>query len=142
MVEKGNCDIDAIKAGVENEVETIKKKIGLPESSNQRDFKLSVLSFDYDSYLNSEKWKAKLRKVGLCDELDVGRWIAEKLEDQYELHDLSQTFLKYIENKESSTLHPCLKVPLFLKQNKETIKTKKRGKVGRKQKKRKNEINS
>ena len=85
----------------------LKKKIGLSENGHQCDFKLAVFAFDNDSTLNSDEGKAKLRKVGLSDELDVGRWIAEKLKVQYGLSDLSHNFLKYIECKDSSTLKQC-----------------------------------
>jgi hypothetical protein len=54
--------------------------------------------------LNTEEGKEKLRKAGLSDELDVGRWIAEKLQD-YEENDVSQNVIKFIEGKEKSTLN-------------------------------------
>ncbi len=71
---------------------------------HQRDFKLTVFSFDNDSNLNTDEGKEKLRKVGLKDELDVGRWIAEKLQD-YEQNDVSQNVIKFIAGKEESTLN-------------------------------------
>lgn len=45
-----------------------------------------------------------MRKAGLSDELDVGRWIAEKLQD-YEQNDVSQNVITFIEGKEKSTLN-------------------------------------
>lgn len=45
-----------------------------------------------------------MRKAGLSDELDVGRWIAEKLED-YEQNDVSQNVLTFIREKEKNTLN-------------------------------------
>lgn len=94
-------------------IQCIKTKIGLPESGHQRDFKLAVFALDNDSKLNSDEGKAMLRRVGLCDELDVGRWIAEKLDDEYESHEISQNLLKYIENKKSSTIDSCKVGALF-----------------------------
>ena len=67
-----------------------------------------MFAFDNDSKLNSDEGKEKLREVGLSDELYVGRWIAAKLEDQYESQDLSQNLLKYIQKKKSSTLKSYL----------------------------------
>ena len=61
---------------------------------------MTVFSFDNDSILNDDKGKEKLRKVGLKDELDVGRWIAEKLEE-----DVGENFLKFINGKKESTLN-------------------------------------
>ena len=63
-----------------------------------------VFAFDNDSKLDCEEGKDKLRQAGLNDELDVGRWIAEKLEDN-EQSELSQEVLKFIQQKESSTLN-------------------------------------
>ena len=40
-----------------------------------------------------------MRKVGLKDELDVGRWIAEKLHG--EQNEVSQNVIKFIEGKEN-----------------------------------------
>ena len=83
----------------------IKEQIGQPEGAvNQRDFKLTVFSFDNDSNLNTEEGKEKLREVGLNDELDVGRWIAVKLANSEE-NDISQNVLKFINEKEKSTLN-------------------------------------
>ena len=63
-----------------------------------------MFAFDNDSNLNTEESKERLRKVGLNDELDVGRWIAEKLED-YEEYEISQNVIKFIEEKKKSTLN-------------------------------------
>ena len=65
---------------------------------------LTVFSFDNDSNLNNEKGKDKLRQAGLNDELDVGRWIASRLQD-CEQSDVSQNVIKFIEEKERSTLN-------------------------------------
>ncbi|XP_046840222.1 uncharacterized protein LOC124434378 isoform X1 [Xenia sp. Carnegie-2017] len=113
MGKGGDCGMETIKARVESQLECIKTKIGLPESGHQRDFKLAVFALDNDSKLNSDEGKAMLRRVGLCDELDVGRWIAEKLDDEYESHEISQNLLKYIENKKSSTIDSCKVGALF-----------------------------
>ena len=61
---------------------------------------MTVFSVDNDSILNDNKGKDDLRKVGLKDELDVGRWIAEKLEE-----DVGENFLKFINGKKESTLN-------------------------------------
>jgi hypothetical protein len=71
--------------------------------------KLTVFAFDNDSTLNTDEGKEKLRKAGLSDELDVGLWIAEKLQD-YEQNDkeqnvVSQNVVKFIDGKEKSTLN-------------------------------------
>ena len=71
---------------------------------HKRDFKLTVFAFDNDSKLNTDENKEKLRKAGLSDESDVGRWIAEKLND-YEENELSQNVIRFIEEKETSTLN-------------------------------------
>jgi hypothetical protein len=80
------------------------EQIVQPESGHQRDFKLTVFALDNDSKLNTEEGKEKLRKAGLNDEVDVGRWIAEKLQD-YEQNEVSQAVIKFIEQKERSTLN-------------------------------------
>ena len=80
--------------------------------------KLTVFAFDNDSNLNTDVKKEKLRQVGLKDELDVGRWIAEKLHDDQndkdqndkdqndkDQNDVSQNVIKFIEEKEESTLN-------------------------------------
>ena len=64
---------------------------------------MTVFSFDNDSNLNTDEGKEKLRNVGLKDELDVGRWIAEKLQND-EQNDVAQNVLTFIEQKEKSTL--------------------------------------
>ena len=89
--------------------QTIKEQIGQPERGHQRDLKLTVFAFDNDSTLNTDEGKEKLRKAGLSDELDVGLWIAEKLQD-YEQNDkeqnvVSQNVVKFIDGKEKSTLN-------------------------------------
>lgn len=81
----------------------IKDQIGQPEIG-QRDFKFTVFAFDNDSQLNCEENKDKLRQAGLNDELDVGRWIAEKLEANKQ-SDLSQRVFNFIQGKEKSTLN-------------------------------------
>ena len=63
-----------------------------------------MFSFDNDSNLNSEEGKERLRKAGLNDELDVGRWIAAKLSNCEE-YGVSQNVIKFIEGKEKSTLN-------------------------------------
>jgi hypothetical protein len=63
-----------------------------------------VFSFDNDSNLNTDEWKKKLRAVGLNDELDVGRWIAEKLQDD-DQNIVAKNVIKFIEEKETSTLN-------------------------------------
>jgi hypothetical protein len=63
-----------------------------------------VFSFDNDSNLNTDEWKKKLRVVGLNDELDVGRWIAEKLQDD-DQNIVAKNVIKFIEEKETSTLN-------------------------------------
>ena len=63
-----------------------------------------VFSFDNDSNLNTDEWKKKLRAVGLNDELDVGRWIAEKLQDD-DQNIVAENVIKFIEEKETSTLN-------------------------------------
>ena len=65
---------------------------------------LTVFSFDNDSNLNNEEGKGKLRQAGLNDELDVGLWIASRLQD-CEQTDVSQNVIKFIEGKERSTLN-------------------------------------
>jgi hypothetical protein len=65
---------------------------------------MTVFSFDNDSKLNTEEGKERLRKAGLNDELDVGRWIAAKLQN-YEQDDVSQNVTKFIAEKEKSTLN-------------------------------------
>ena len=65
---------------------------------------MTVFSFDNDSNLNTDVNKEKLRKVGLKDELDVGRWIAEKLQDD-DQNDVSQNIITFIEGKKESTLN-------------------------------------
>lgn len=69
-----------------------------------RDFKFTVFSFDNDSNLNCENGKDNLRQAGLQDELDVGRWIVEKLEDNKQ-SDLAQSLFNFIKRKEKSTLN-------------------------------------
>jgi hypothetical protein len=54
--------------------------------------------------LNTEEGKEKLRKAGLNDELDVGRWIAEKLYDDNQ-NVVAQNVFKFINGKEKSTLN-------------------------------------
>jgi hypothetical protein len=61
--------------------------------------------------LNTEEGKEKLRKAGLSDELDVGRWIAGRFLD-YDQDDISQNVIKFIEGKEKSTLNSN-KVSIF-----------------------------
>ena len=61
-----------------------------------------MFAFGYYSNLNTDENKEKMRKVGLKDELDVGRWIAEKL--HCEQNEVSQNVIKFIEKKENSTL--------------------------------------
>ena len=63
-----------------------------------------MFAFDNDSKLNCEVGKDNLRQAGLSDELDVGRWIAEKLEDNQQ-SDLSQRVFSFIKKKEKSTLN-------------------------------------
>jgi hypothetical protein len=63
-----------------------------------------VFSFDNDSNLNTDEWKKKLRAVGLNDELDVGGWIAEKLQDD-DQKDVAKNVIKFIDGKEKSTLN-------------------------------------
>ena len=63
-----------------------------------------MFAFDNDSNLNCEEGKDKLRQAGLSDELDVGRWIVEKLEDNKQ-SDLSQRVFSFIKKKEKSTLN-------------------------------------
>ena len=104
MGENGDYDVEKVKLRVQKQLETIKKQIGQPKSGHQRDFKLAVFSFDNDSKLNTEEGKEKLRKAGLNDELDVGRWIAEKFLD-YEQNEISQNVIKFIRGKEKSTLN-------------------------------------
>lgn len=81
-----------------------KEVIGQPKGGCQRDFKLTVFAFDNDSKLNTDQSKEELRKAGLSDELDVGRWIAEKLQE-YEENDLSQNVIRFIDEKQTSTLN-------------------------------------
>ena len=95
--EKWNTE--EIKSVVEEELTTIKEKIGQPEGG-QRDLNMTVFSFDNDSILNTDEGKENLRKVGLKDELDVGRWIASKLDE-----DVRWNFLKFINGKKESTLN-------------------------------------
>ena len=63
-----------------------------------------MFAFDNDSILNTEEGKEKLRKAGLSDELDVGRWIAEKFLDD-EQDEVSENLTRFIEKKEKSTLN-------------------------------------
>ena len=65
---------------------------------------LTVFSFDNDSNLNNEEGKVKLRQAGLNDELDVGRWIASRLQD-CEQTDVFQNVIKFIKAKQLSTLN-------------------------------------
>ncbi|XP_028411559.1 uncharacterized protein LOC114534202 isoform X2 [Dendronephthya gigantea] len=104
MGENGDWNAENVKAGVENQFKTIKEQIGPTKHGHQRDLKLTVFAFDNDSKLNTEEGKEKLRKAGLSDELDVGRWIAEKLEDCGQ-NDVSQNVIRFIEGKEKSTLN-------------------------------------
>ena len=66
---------------------------------------MAVFSFDNDSNLKTDEGKAKLRKAGLKDELDVGHWIAEKLRDDDEK--VFENFIKFMQGKEKSTLTTC-----------------------------------
>ena len=66
---------------------------------------MAVFSFDNDSSLKFDEGKAKLRKAGLSDELDVGRWIAEKLRDD-DQKNVFENFIKFMQGKEKSTLTP------------------------------------
>ena len=63
-----------------------------------------MFSFDNDSNLNNDEGKDRLRKAGLNDELDVGRWIAAKLQNCEE-YVVSQKLMKFIEGKDKSTLN-------------------------------------
>ena len=75
-----------------------------------------MFALDNDSCLNTDEGKEKLRKAGLSDELDVGRWIAEKLQD-YEENDVSQNVIKFIEGKDKSTLNSNrVSIPIFTSQ--------------------------
>ena len=74
---------------------------------------LTVFSFDNDSNLNTDQDKEELRKVGLKDELDVGRWIAEKLQDD-DQNDVSQNVIKFIEGKEESTLNSNKEIMVYV----------------------------
>ena len=105
MGKDGDCDVEKIQIGIKGQLDAIKEKIGQPEYGHQRGFKLAVFALDNDSNLNTEEGKKKLRKAGLSDELDVGRWIAEKFQD-YDQNEVSQNVIKFIDQKEKSTLNP------------------------------------